>query len=109
MVEDQIEGAARQGVGRVQDAVGGLVGDERTQARGKLNEAAGSLQNAYGKVKDQAQDAIGQVKDRAGDTYDEVEAYVREQPLTALGIAVGVGLVLGLLLHGGRRTVYVRR
>ena len=52
MSDEQIYGATRNGLGHLQDAAGGLTGDDRLQARGKLNRAAGSLQSALGKVKD---------------------------------------------------------
>ncbi len=98
MTDDRIEGAVRKGVGRVQDAVGGLTGDERTQADGKLNQAAGSVQ-----------DLVGQARDRASDLYEEVESYAKEQPLAALAVTLGLGVVIGLVLSGGRKTVYVRK
>ena len=109
MSDDRIEGTAKQGVGRVQDAVGGLLGSDKTQAKGKLNEAAGALQDTYGQVKDQAADVLDQAKDQAQDTYDQVESFIREQPFAAAAVAVGVGLVLGMMLRGGRKTVYVRK
>ena len=131
MSEDRIEGGVKQGVGHVQDAVGGLTGDDKTQAKGKVNEAAGSAQNAYGQVKDKAQDVAGQVKDkaqdvagqvkdqlqgvtgqareRAQDLLGEVEDYVRAQPLQALAGGIGVGVILGLLLRGNGKTVYLSK
>ncbi len=109
MSEDRIEGALKKGIGHVQDGFGGLTGDQQTQAKGKLNEGVGSLQNAYGKVVDQAQAAIGEAQDRAQDVYGEVERYVRNQPLMAVGIGAGAGLLIGMLLRGGRKTVYLER
>ena len=41
MTDDRIEGAVREGVGHVQDAVGGLVGDEGMQIKGGLNSRCG--------------------------------------------------------------------
>ncbi len=109
MSDDRIEGAAKQGVGRVQDAIGGLVGSDKTQAKGKMNEAAGSLQNTYGQVKDQAADVLDQAKDQAQDSYEQIESFIRDQPFAAAAVAVGVGLILGMMLRGGRKTVYVRK
>jgi uncharacterized protein YjbJ (UPF0337 family) len=109
MSEERIEGAARKGLGHLQDAAGGLVGDSSLQAKGKLNEAAGSVQNAYGRVKDQAHAAFDQAKDRAQYVYGDLEGYAHEKPLAALAISVGLGLALGLILWGGRKIVYVRR
>ena len=109
MSEDRIEGAAREGLGRLQDAFGGLVGDGATQARGKLNEAFGSAQHAYGRAKDGALDVFDEAGDQLQRALGDVEDYVREDPLKALAIGVGIGLTLGLLLWGGRKAVYLRR
>lgn len=109
MSHDRIEGAVKEGVGRVQDAAGGLFGSNKTEMRGKINEAAGSAQNAYGQFKDQAGDTLDQAKDQFSDFYEEIESYVRDQPLAAVAIGAGVGLVLGLLMRGGRKVVYVRK
>ncbi|MGC1303150.1 MAG: CsbD family protein [Caulobacteraceae bacterium] len=98
MSEDRIEGALRKGLGRAQDAIGGLTGDVETQARGKVNAAAGSIQNAYGQAKDQAQDA-----------FELIQDYVHERPFAALAIGIGVGLVLGMSLLGGRKVVYLTK
>lgn len=109
MSSDQIEGDVKKGVGRIQDAAGGLVGSDKTQAQGKMNEVAGSVQDTVGKVKGLAQDTMGQAKDKAQDTFERVANYSKGQPLQALGIALGVGVVLGFMLHGGRRVVYASR
>ena len=98
MTDDRIEGGLKKGVGRVQDAFGGLTGDNEAQAKGKLNQATGAVQ-----------DAVGQVRERAGDLYGDIEDYAKDQPLAALAVALGVGLILGFTLRGGRKTVYVRR
>ena len=34
----------------------------------------------------------------------KIEKPVRERPLLALGVAAGVGLIVGLLLNSGRRS-----
>ncbi len=114
MSDDQIEGGLKKVAGHVQDGVGGLTGDEATQAKGKLNEASGTIQDtigkvkgqtqdAYNKAKDQASEAMGQAKDKAQDFSGDLEERVRSQPLAAIGMSLGVGLVLGLLLRGGRK------
>ena len=92
MTDDRVEGAVKKGAGKVQDAWGGLTGDTGTQARGKANEAAGSVQ-----------DMVGQARGKAQDAYGEVESYAREQPAVALAITLGLGFILGFALRGGRR------
>jgi uncharacterized protein YjbJ (UPF0337 family) len=100
MSDDRVVGSVKEGIGRVQDAAGGLLGDDETQAKGKVNEVAGAVQHAYGQVKDQAQDALRQAGDTTQTAYGSLENYVRDQPLPALAIGVGVGFLLGLLIKG---------
>jgi uncharacterized protein YjbJ (UPF0337 family) len=83
MDENRIEGTARDFGGKVQDAVGGLTGDAATQARGKVNQAFGQAQSAYGSAVDNAKD------------------FATEQPITALLTAMGLGVIIGFVL--GRR------
>jgi uncharacterized protein YjbJ (UPF0337 family) len=73
MNEHSIEGGARDVVGKVKDAAGGMMGDAKTQIDGKLDQAAGMAQSAAGQVAD----------------------HVKDSPLTALAIAGAVGFVLG--------------
>ena len=87
MNENRIEGAVKEGVGRVQDAFGGGFGDENLQAKGKFNEAAGGLQAVY-----------GQVVDRAKDVMDDAADMIERQPYAAAGAAALLGLLAGLLI-----------
>jgi uncharacterized protein YjbJ (UPF0337 family) len=80
MDENRFEGAARNIGGKMQDAVGGLTGDAATQARGKINQAAGQAQQAYGAA------------------VDGVTDYTSANPLTALLTAMGIGVVIGFIL-----------
>lgn len=92
MTDDRVEGAVKKGAGKVQDAWGGLTGDAGTQAKGKANEAAGSVQ-----------DVVGQARDKAQDAFEDLGSYAREQPVIALAVTLGVGLILGFALRGSRR------
>ncbi|WP_338665496.1 CsbD family protein [Pararoseomonas sp. SCSIO 73927] len=75
MDSDRIIGAGKQAAGEVQEGVGNLIGDSRTQAQGRKNQAQGEAQNQIGQLED----------------------YIRDQPLTAAAIAVGFGWLLGRL------------
>ena len=92
MTDDRIEGGLKKGVGKVEDAWGGLTGDAGTQAKGKANQASGSVQ-----------DVVGHAKERAQDVYGNVESYAKEQPMVALAVAIGVGVILGFTLRGSGR------
>jgi uncharacterized protein YjbJ (UPF0337 family) len=70
-------GAAREVAGRVQEKVGELSGDAKTQAQGLYNQAAGRTQQQVA---------------RLGDV-------VKDQPIAAVVIAAAVGYLLGRLIR----------
>ncbi len=74
-MDDRVEGTAREFGGRVQETVGNVTGDSKTQAQGLYNQAAG-----------QAQQAAGQFSD-----------VIKSQPIVASMIALAIGYVLGRL------------
>ena len=74
-MSDRVEGTARDFGGRVQETVGNMTGDSRTQAQGLYNQASG-----------QAQQAAGQFTDM-----------VKSQPVTATLVALALGYILGRL------------
>jgi uncharacterized protein YjbJ (UPF0337 family) len=113
MDENQVEGVIREGVGRLQDGVGGVAGDTKTQLKGKANEVAGAAQRTFGDIKDKAGDLAGSAGAKAQDLYGAADQFARQQPLASVGIGVLVGFGLGVLLGaqvlGQTRTVYFRR
>jgi uncharacterized protein YjbJ (UPF0337 family) len=74
-MNDRVEGAAREFGGRAQEAVGNVAGDQKTQAEGLYNQAAG-----------QAQQAAAQFSD-----------VIKSQPIVSTLVAVAVGYILGRL------------
>ena len=60
MHKDQVEGAGKQAKGAVKDAVGGLTGNEKLQAEGKLDKVEGKVQSKVGEIKDKTRDALKQ-------------------------------------------------
>ena len=94
MDEDRIKGAATDLGGRAKDAIGSLIGDKRTQAEGKADQASGQLQNAYGSAKDGAREATGTLE-------AQITSFTKERPLVALLSAAGIGWVLSRLMRRG--------
>lgn len=92
MDEDRIKGIATDLGGKAKDAAGALLGNSKTQAEGKADQAKGQLQNAYGSAKDT-------VREEAGTLGAQVDSLVRERPVAALFGAVGIGYVLARLMH----------
>ena len=60
MHKDQVDGAGKQVKGAVKDAVGGLTGNTKLQAEGKLDKAEGQIQSKVGEAKDKTRDALKQ-------------------------------------------------
>jgi uncharacterized protein YjbJ (UPF0337 family) len=74
-MNDGFEGAARDMGGKVQQRVGEVLGDAKTQASGLYNQAAGQAQQQAARLSD----------------------VIKEQPLAAALVAAGVGYLLGRL------------
>jgi uncharacterized protein YjbJ (UPF0337 family) len=83
MDENRVEGAARNAAGKAQKTFGSVMGDEETEGHGVAQEALGQAQNLY------------------GNAVDSVRGYTNDQPFSALLIAGGIGMALGMLI--GRR------
>ncbi len=80
MDSNKIEGVTDQVSGKIKEGIGSVMGDSATEASGKAQQFGGQAQSAYA-------DAIDTVRDLTAD-----------QPLLAVGVAVGIGFVLGALL-----------
>jgi uncharacterized protein YjbJ (UPF0337 family) len=50
--KDQVEGRAKEAVGKVQETVGKAVGSQQQQAKGLAKEVAGTAQKTYGDAKE---------------------------------------------------------
>ena len=58
MNKDQVDGAGKQIKGAVKDAVGGLTGNAKLQAEGKMDKAEGKVQQKVGDVKNEVRKAL---------------------------------------------------
>jgi len=56
MYKDRVEGAAKTAGGKLKEAVGKLVGDQKTTAEGQAEQKVGRVQNAVGGLKDTIRD-----------------------------------------------------
>ena len=68
-------GTAREMAGRVQEKVGEVTGDAKTQAEGLYNQAAGRAQQQAARLSD----------------------VIKDQPIAAVVLAVAVGYLFGRL------------
>ena len=74
-MSESVEGAAREMGGRMQQTIGDAIGDTKTAAAGLYNQAAGQAQQQAAKLGD----------------------VIKEQPIAAVVIALGIGYLLGRL------------
>src|SRR5262245_39935309 len=99
MVDERIAGAARNIGGQVQEGVGKISGDAKTEAKNVLNQAVGTVQDAYGQAQDVAAEGVAAVKDAAMESHDRLKDFVEENPHTATLIAVAIGFLIGYAAH----------
>jgi len=85
-MSDQFEGTMRELGGRAKEAAGRLADDATLQGEGVADQVSGTVQRNYGAVRDVANDGL-----------EALSETIRDQPLTAVVIAVGVGWLLGRL------------
>jgi uncharacterized protein YjbJ (UPF0337 family) len=62
-IEDRAKATAKNIEGKVQEAVGDLSGDPKTQAEGKAKQAEAKVRQAAEDVKDKAKEAKDKVKE----------------------------------------------
>jgi uncharacterized protein YjbJ (UPF0337 family) len=109
MDKDRIVGSAKEFAGKVESTVGGIAGDAKTGAAGRIREGTGSAQELYGQAKDAARQASDAAVSYAKDAYENsgdalrdgsqaVAAKVQESPLGSMLVAGAIGFAVGLLM-----------
>ena len=107
MDTDRITGAAQELGGSAKDTIGGLTGDAKTQAEGKMDKVSGQAQSMFGQAKDAVRDAAsnldtGRVYEQSSRAGAYVGQQVQDQPLVALLSATMVGVLIGYLAGRSR-------
>jgi hypothetical protein len=107
-MSESTEGSNGAAWERVQDEAQARVEEAAARARGRLAEAAGSLEATYRQVSEDTARLMHDAKDQATQRYAELEARIKEQPIVGVGLGVLIGLVLAITLSSGPRTVVIR-
>jgi uncharacterized protein YjbJ (UPF0337 family) len=100
MNEDRVIGSATNLGGKVQESVGRVTGDTKSQVEGVINQAAGAAQDLYGQAKETAADAAQSVRRGATDAEDYIRHTIEKRPYTTALVALFVGWCIGRM---GRR------
>jgi ElaB/YqjD/DUF883 family membrane-anchored ribosome-binding protein len=89
----------RTTVGDLKEAAGAKVEDIRQAAGQKVDELRGAAQGKAQELRSAAESTWSDARSQAKSWQAEGEAYVRKNPTKAVLIALGVGLLSGLLLR----------
>jgi ElaB/YqjD/DUF883 family membrane-anchored ribosome-binding protein len=89
----------RTGAGDLKEAARTKVEDIRQAASQKADELRGAAQDKTQELRGAAESAWSDARAKAKSWQVEGEVYVRDNPTKAVLIALGVGLLLGLLLR----------
>jgi len=91
--QDQAAGGNAAGVQQLKDTAA-QVGQQVKDVAGQYRDQA---REQYDNLRQQASDYYDQGRQQAAEWQEGVESYVQEQPVKALLIAAGVGMLLGIL------------
>ena len=97
MNEDRVEGAAKTMGGKLEEGVGRVTGDVKTQVEGTMKQAVGTAQDLYGQARETAGDAAAAVRRQAGSLEETIRENVETRPYTAVAIALALGWFVGRL------------
>jgi ElaB/YqjD/DUF883 family membrane-anchored ribosome-binding protein len=122
-----LEGKVKNGVGRLEEAAGEVLGDPGLQvggearqiegvaedalaaAREKLEQTARTARAVVTSAADQATETYETLRKRAQGVADTVDPFVKQQPYIALALAAVGGAILGALLAGGgAKVIYIK-
>jgi uncharacterized protein YjbJ (UPF0337 family) len=95
MDDNRVAGTMKNVGGQVQEGLGKVTGDTKTELQGKVNQAMGSAQDLYGQAKDTASDAAEAVKQGAHEVDDYIRQFIEERPYTTAVGALCLGWLIG--------------
>jgi ElaB/YqjD/DUF883 family membrane-anchored ribosome-binding protein len=88
--------STRQDISNLKQTATDAVNDLGSTAAVHVSKAKGQLKELAGHAQEEGSDQLDQVKGRFTDVLESAKAYASEKPLACIGIALGVGFLLGL-------------
>ena len=88
MTEERIEGAGNKLTGRLQEGLGRLTGDGKSQLEGGFKQAKGAVLDTFGRAVDALEAQVDRVPEAARPQARRALTVAREKPVaTMLGLA----------------------
>jgi uncharacterized protein YjbJ (UPF0337 family) len=95
MNEDRIYGTAKNLGGKAEEGFGRVTGDVKSQVQGAAKQAEGAMQDVYGQAKDAATSAAEAIRETASEAEDFIRDTIERRPYTAAAVALAVGFLVG--------------
>ena len=95
MDENRFAGTAKNMGGKVEEGLGRVTGDTKSQVEGIAKQAAGAAEDLCGQARDSAADAAGAARNSAASLEKWLRHTIETQPYTTALVAVGLGWLLG--------------
>jgi len=100
MADERYPSTVRSIGEKAENAAGQVASETKTELKDLTNQAAGVVQDVYGKTKSAATDGAEAVKDAAVASHDFLKNFMEENPHTTTAIALGLGLLIGYAARG---------
>jgi uncharacterized protein YjbJ (UPF0337 family) len=95
MNEDRIYGKAKNLGGKAEEGFGRVTGDVKSEVQGAAKQAEGAMQDVYGQAKDAATSAAEAIRETASEAGDFIRDTIERRPYTAAAVALAVGFLVG--------------
>jgi uncharacterized protein YjbJ (UPF0337 family) len=95
MDENRVSGTAKNIGGKLEESVGRVTGDTKTQADGIAKQVSGTAQDVYGQTRDAASEVAGTARETGISFGKLLTSTIEAQPYTSAFIALGIGWLLG--------------
>jgi uncharacterized protein YjbJ (UPF0337 family) len=95
---DHLVGLIQQRTGEGRQQVERFLNELNEQAGGTMAKVADTARQYADQAREAVSEAADKVRYRAGERYQDAQEMVRRQPVEAVAVAFGTGLLVGLLI-----------
>jgi ElaB/YqjD/DUF883 family membrane-anchored ribosome-binding protein len=95
--------ASRRDIDNLRQTASDAAADLSSTASVHVSKARGQLSDLAGHAQEEGTAHLNQVRDSLADVVESAREYATARPLATIGIAVGVGFLLGIIFRGHSR------